>query len=454
MKKSYLTILLIFCVYFSQAQFGEQQIINIDLSMAKSVHSADIDNDGDMDVISASFGGDKLEWYENLDGLGNFSQARLIANTTDGAFDVRAADIDGDGFIDIVHASLYWNSLTWYKNVDGLGNFIPRFITSGVSDKGIWTVYPGDIDGDGDLDLFYSYYYDDKIVWFENLNGLGVFGDEQIIDQDLIGPQSIKLNDMDGDGDLDLIASVFLEDKVVWYKNLDGQGDFSNQILITTETIEASTVFVVDLDGDNDMDVISSSQGDNKIAWYENLDGLGVFSDQIIISTNSTEAEYVHSEDLDNDGDMDILSVFGNSIAWHENLNGQGNFGVQQIISSEMESSTSTYTGDLDGDGDKDVLSSSWYDGKIAWYENLSPLSIDKHSNEVFSIYPNPTSDILNISLLNQSIKEVKIINLQGINVKEIITNNQIDVSDLTTGMYFVKIESEENSVIKKMIKL
>ena len=454
MKKKYLTIFLIFCVYFSQAQFGEEQIIDIDVSMVNSVYSADIDNDGDMDVISASFGGDKLEWYENLDGIGNFSQARLIANTTDGARDVRAADIDGDGFIDIVHASLYWDSLTWYKNVDGLGNFIPRFITSGVSEKGIWKVFPGDIDGDGDLDLFYSYYYDDKIVWFENLNGLGVFGDEQIIDQDLIGPQSIKLNDIDGDGDLDLIASVFLEDKVVWYKNIDGLGNFSSKINIATQINEAKSIFVEDIDGDNDFDVISSSQVDGIVGWHENLDGLGNFSNQIMISTNPNEVRYVYGDDLDNDGDMDLIIINYDIIFWQENLDGLGDFGIQQVITSGMEKSTSVYTSDLDGDGDVDIIASNWYEGKIVWFENLSPLSIDEYSNEVFSIYPNPTSDILNISLLNQSIKEVKIINLQGINVKEIITNNQIDVSDLTTGMYFVKIESEENSVIKKMIKL
>ncbi|MBK9461507.1 MAG: VCBS repeat-containing protein [Sphingobacteriales bacterium] len=60
--------------------FGTQQIITTDANYAKSVYAADLDNDGDIDVLSASYGDNKIAWYEN-DGSGNFGIQQII--TTD-----------------------------------------------------------------------------------------------------------------------------------------------------------------------------------------------------------------------------------------------------------------------------------------------------------------------------------------------------------------------------------
>ena len=68
---------------------------------AWSVYAADIDNDGDLDVLSASYSDDKIAWYEN-DGAADPSfTARTITTSADGARSVFAADIDGDGDLDI-----------------------------------------------------------------------------------------------------------------------------------------------------------------------------------------------------------------------------------------------------------------------------------------------------------------------------------------------------------------
>ena len=63
-------------------------------------------------------------------------------------------------------------------------------------------------------------------------------------------------------------------------------------------------------------------------------------------------------------------SFFDSKIAWYENL-GSGSFGTQQVITTAADGAYSVYATDLDGDGDADVLSASWGDDKIAWYENL-----------------------------------------------------------------------------------
>ena len=76
---------------------------------------------------------------------------------------------------------------------------------------------------------------------------------------------------------------------------------------ITTGAIGANSVYAEDVDGDGDIDVLSASEGDNKIAWYEN-DGNGNFTTHII-TTAADDAQSVYAIDVDGDGDMDVLSA-------------------------------------------------------------------------------------------------------------------------------------------------
>jgi hypothetical protein len=71
--------------------------------------------------------------------------------------------------------------------------------------------------------------------------------------------------------------------------------------------MNASSVYATDMDGDGDMDVLSASNDDHKIAWYENTDGDGTFGAQQVISTAALRARSVYATDLDGDGDMDVL---------------------------------------------------------------------------------------------------------------------------------------------------
>ena len=98
-------------------------------------------------------------------------------------------------------------------------------------------------------------------------------------------------------------------DGVAWYENTDGRGTFGPQQVITTQAAGAGSVHAADLDGDGDMDVLSASWDDNKIAWYENTDGRGTFDQQRVITTQANEARSVYAADLDGDGDMDVLSA-------------------------------------------------------------------------------------------------------------------------------------------------
>ena len=177
---------------------------------------------------------------------------------------------------------------------------------------------------------------------------------------------------MDGDGDLDVLSASAVDDKIAWYENTDGAGSFGGQQVISTAADGAQSVFAADVDGDGDLDVLSASYEDDKIAWYENTDGAGSFGSQQVISTAADDATSVFAADLDGDGDLDVLSASAvdDKIAWYENTDGAGSFGSQQVISTAADGARSVFAADVDGDGDLDVLSASRLDDRIAWYEN------------------------------------------------------------------------------------
>ena len=359
--------LVLFCQIGLAQNFEGEQVLSSSADGAWGVYSADIDGDGDMDAISASYRDHKVAWYEN-DGAGNFGTEQVISTTAYGARRVYSTDIDGDGDMDVLSASGWDDTIAWYEN-DGAGNFGTEQAVTTSADKA-WDVYSADIDGDGDMDVLSASRDDNKVAWYEN-DGAGNFGSEQVISTTAYGACAVYSVDIDGDGDMDVLSASQDDNKIAWYEN-NGAGNFGTEQVISSNAVLAAYVYSEDLDGDGDMDALSASQGDDKIAWYEN-DGAGNFGTERIISTTADYVGTAYSADLDGDGDMDVLSTtgLGDEVAWYEN-DGAGNFGDALIIASDVEGAGSAYSADLDGDGDMDVLASSGHQDKIAWYENFS----------------------------------------------------------------------------------
>ena len=97
----------------------------------------------------------------------------------------------------------------------------------------------------------------------------------------------------------------------------------------------------------------------------------------ILFQQNANIPKSVYAADIDGDSDIDVLSASesDNKIAWYEN-DGNENF-TTHIISTDAVKAQSVFAGDVDGDGDIDVLSASALDGEINWYENLSIVSVE-----------------------------------------------------------------------------
>jgi hypothetical protein len=373
-KEKLFTMMLLIsnsCLY-SQIHFSEQTIIShADVDGPESVIAADLDGDGDLDVLSASTSDDKVAWYENTDGKGTFGPQRVIAQSADSPKSVFAADLDGDGDTDVLSASISDDKIAWYENADGNGTFAAQRVISSAA-HGAVSVFAADLDGDGDMDVLAALYSDNAIAWYENTDGHGNFGSQQVFTTQASLISCICGSDLDGDGDVDVLSASTQDDKIAWYENADGKGTFSPQQVISTTADMAIFVYAVDIDGDGDMDVLSASSQDDKIAWYENIDGKGAFSPQKVITRDADAAWSVSAADLDTDGDMDVLSASAgdDKIAYYENVDGQGTFGPQQIITEKADQARSVYAADLDGDGRADVLSASQKDDKIAWFRN------------------------------------------------------------------------------------
>ena len=77
-------------------------------------------------------------------------------------------------------------------------------------------------------------------------------------------------SDFDGDGDLDVLSASYSDGKVAWYENDGGSPPIFTEHVISTNAALAAFVFATDVDGDGDTDVLSASPNDSKIAWYEN----------------------------------------------------------------------------------------------------------------------------------------------------------------------------------------
>ncbi len=350
------------------AQTGFSGEILVDTTHAtKGTLAADIDNDGDMDILSAHLWHDKVLLYKN-DGNGNFDTLQYIGAyfPDDDISGFCVADLDNDGDQDVIavyaNVSSFYAYIAWYMNIGNDTFDAPQYI--GGANSPISSIRIVDMEGDGDLDVLAALKGDERIVWYDN-DGNGNFGTEyHIIDINADGVINLRSTDLDNDGDADVLAVFGADNKIAWYEN-DGNGNFGSQQIITTGAIGALDVYAADLDNDGDADVISASYTDNKIAWYEN-DGNGNFGAQQVITSGAYGASSVYAADLDNDGDMDVLSASkgDHKVAWYEN-DGNGNFDVYPIGSTKPYGTVSVYAADLDNDGDVDVLSN-----KVAWYRN------------------------------------------------------------------------------------
>lgn len=326
---------------------------------------ADIDLDGDNDIISSAPGSNSRNsvfWHENRGGgdFGGWSDnKKYIERNPSLKDDLLAIDIDNDGNIDLVAVSEMM--IAWHKN---LGNGVfsnPRKIKEYfVSDPGGY-VDGDDLDNDGDIDLVLG--SDSYTGVAENI-GNGIFSNFQSfpILVSLGYMTDVITKDLNNDGLTDILFATY-GSGIKYVENLGG---LSFAAPVTVSNSNTYSLFSVDIDGDFDNDIVAAS--DNGVSLYENL-GSGTFGPPQLIGYSET---VVHCADIDNDGDFDIISASyqNDKVVWIENL-GSLNFSTEVIISNLTDGVLDIDTGDLDNDGDLEIFTASGIDKKLAVYENL-----------------------------------------------------------------------------------
>ena len=263
---------------------------NYDLS------GADINGDGNLDLLGTAFTINQPDglvgWYQN-DGSANFTE-RLIAGGLINPIGVQAGYINNDNNIDVVliNATNSTNNVRLYTN-DGTpenGGWVQIDIAWNRDYPNGQDLI--DINGDGNLDVVVAEYgglsqpFLGRIAWWSN-DGSGNFSFEADVETDLVQARCVKGADMDGDGDMDLVSAASLgefpntDGDISWYEN-DGSQNFTKRTITTTFDY-AYWVVPVDLEGDGDMDLVASAQNANEISWWRNdLD-----DDQLIVGAGS-----------------------------------------------------------------------------------------------------------------------------------------------------------------------
>ena len=431
MKKSYMPeIFLILVLLFTNmsllpaqtVSFTTHVVIDDNLEKAKKNQVADIDQDGDMDIVctanpEGSTGAEDLTalnvvLYLN-DGSNAFSKETISAKFRT-ARALAVGDLNGDGYPDVVVGNANVDStLVWFKNpVSSYANPWPKY-PIGVAAPFNYIVRILDFDGDSDLDIIDGMgdaaagnsSAGDYIRWFENDgNSSPTFTEHQLInypspagiavadfdgdsDKDIAGmawtdyfsttaqtdedvrwwaqssltsftQQEIiktayagndaQAADMDGDGDQDLIGAGYKIQTIDWWAN-DGSGQFGSSLYtIRTAFTHSRNVQVVDLDGDDDLDLVACADDDNLVVWFEN-DGSQNFTEHTI-DNGFTYAYFVTPADLDGDGDIDVIGTAQNAVETGNTVQGQlawwtNNQAEEQTIASGDPAPASFYSG-------------------------------------------------------------------------------------------------------------
>jgi len=327
----------------------------------------DIDKDGKLDWV---VGERTRTWWFRYVGPDQWIQHDLGQGA---ATDVggTAFDIDGDGWIDQVAGT------GWYRNTGRpLTEAFERYETGAI---GCHDMVAADIDGDGRLDVtaisddknhpivaWYTIPRDPRQKWTEHRIGAGIHGG--------IGRKGI--GDLDGDGDNDVVRGD------VWFENVDGKGmQWTEHAGLTPPGGNrperyglAIKVWLCDLNGDGALDIIEAEADtpDGRVFWFENK-GKGGAWECHLISADRTGQDF-HSlavADFNNDGRPDVFSGGGplskdvhKGFVW-ENLGKGGRWKEHLVV--EGKECHETVAADVDGDGDVDIVSKPW-NGNLHFY--------------------------------------------------------------------------------------
>ncbi len=252
-------------------------------------------------------------------------------------YNSKLSDIDGDNDLDAI-ANYYGGSpvsykVSWFENTLGDGSSWTKhdITTSGLTS---WTygLGPGDLDGDGDMDVVISdsAWNSKTIYWYNNTNGVGTTWTRHTVESGISTTNGeyiydLFIADMNNDNNLDIAVQLFNSNAnaadVFWYNNSKGDGSTWDKYIIE-KTIPGTRriyVFDIDSDGDNDTAVVANqASGTDYVYWFSNDDGKGEAWSTYSIDSTIVDPFSLSIGDLDNDNNPDIVVIAQANTVWYE----------------------------------------------------------------------------------------------------------------------------------------
>ncbi|MGI4863800.1 MAG: FG-GAP-like repeat-containing protein [Janthinobacterium lividum] len=413
----------------------------------------DVDNDGDLDFISAGLGGSAFTAGLN-DGTGQFAAGPGFA--VRGAITaVALADVDADGDLDITWAAHYATTdSVLFKLNNGSGSF--GGLTKVAVEAAPRSLAFGDLDADGDLDLVVASYQAAGKVSVRLNDGAGHFSGTTAVSTGAT-TYGVALGDLDSDGDLDLLATNEGDGTILVALN-NGAGSFGPAAATPAGTLPHEAI-LVDIDQDSDLDFVASSAqaGATSVLIGTNR-GTGNFAiSTVAVGPNSGFS--LADIDADEDADLLVFDQAGHTVRTWLN-NGAGLFNRAQITTLGPAPSA-LMLADLDGDGDIDWLTTNG-DGTLSPRFNTGVALATQSSQApaAVAIYPNPAHQLLTILLpAGTGPTQLVLTNSLGQAVMHRAAISpapdgsiQLPLSDIATGMYHLRILANGVNVSKALV--
>ena len=473
---------------------------------------ADLDDDGDLDLIASGFVYGYTQEYFYYENKGDASVANFTGPKS-GVFDLGISweqygvafpgifvDLDNDGDFDVLATGIIYdydndevNVVFHYqenigtKEEPSFGESVvnPFDLDLGDIQPYFNTISTVDLDADGDMDIIVNPSYDNssKILYFENVGSGGEvsFNSPINLGSTVFNLQSDEYSinssfaDMDNDGDQDLFVGVaYIEDSnddpsfvARYYENIsDDEIKFKVPVDNPFNLQKSEDNFIlpelVDIDSDGDFDIFSFGYSESEdYAWdlyfYENLD----FPSLSLVDTEFTDCAQGQTVNINvsdiNIGDANIDSLSIEATTDNEDL-------VTNLMvdyeNTESDANVS-FIPASDGTGTANIMVTI-SDGDLSFTENYlftvgDCLGIeDVIDRSTFNIAPNPANDFVRITLEDDFITKDTFINIYDLNgnlvLQKPLNKNTIDVSDLVSGIYVLVINYEKVNHYKKLI--
>jgi len=350
---------------------------------------ADLNNDGSLDVVSANTVGDRLSVFFS-DGSGMFAAPQLSLGSSavsDMPSGVAAADLDADGDVDLISANAGTDNLTiFFQTTPGVFGLLPTALGGPGPTTAPVAVATADFNEDGSVDIASANSGGDDLALFFQPSPSGLLflklGGSGVTD----APRALATGDMDSDGDTDLVSANTTGDSLTIFAHTGG-GFFgaTPTTLASASSLDAPLALVAaDLDGDGDLDLASANALSNNVTVFHQT-GSGVFSplpDVLGGVTTTFDSRGLAARDIDGDGSIelvtantaaDTLSVFFQTTP--------GSFSPNPATLGGMgttDGPRSVAVADLDGDGDGDVLSANVVGNDLTVFAYDGPGRIDQ----------------------------------------------------------------------------